>query len=161
MSSNFEILSVKLQAMLIQFLNMAEAVGAQGKAKRSPRQTSSNQDLNTITEWLRAAFVNSIYVNRYGHYHIDENPLHVHHSFAKTTLGLISLAERQNQDLISYIKNALESADDESIRSFIKETNSFKSYVIILTEQVLAQIKAEPSSLLKEPGQPLFHRKAE
>lgn len=161
MSSNFEILSVKLQAMLVQFLDMAEAADAQKKTSCAPLGKSGNQNLNTITDWLRAAFVNSIYVNRYGHYHIDENPLHVHHSFAKTTLGLISLAERQNQDLIGYIKNALETADTESIRSFIKEANSFKSYVIVLTEQVLAQIKAEPSSLLKEPGQPLFQRKVE
>lgn len=158
--SDLEVLSSRLQTMLEQFLVVTENVRARRAVSVTPQKTS-NHRLDSMTNLFRTLFVNSIYQNQYGHYHVDENPLRVYHNLAKAVLGLVSMAEREGLDLMTYVEQAVTSADDHSIRAFIREASSFRSYVTVLSEQVLEQIKAEPSSLLLEPVQPFFQRKAE
>ena|GEM_PF-4340923 len=157
--SDLEVLSNRLQAMLEQFLVVTENVRARRVVSVTSQKTS-NHHLDSMTNLFRTLFVNSIYQNQYGHYHVDENPLHVHHNLAKAVLGLVSLAEREGLDLMTYVEEAVKSADDSAIQTFIREASSFRAYVTVLTEQVLEQIKAEPSSLLLEPVVSLFQRKA-
>jgi len=146
--------------MLEQFMVVTENIRARRVVSLSAQQTS-NHHLDSMTKLFRTLFVNSIYQNQHGYFHVDKNPLHVHHNLAKAVLGLVSLAEREGLDLMTYVEEAVKSADDSAIRAFIREASSFRAYVTVLTEQVLEQIKAEPSSLLLEPVVPLFQRKAE